>query len=905
MSLADGTRLEHYAIVGPLGAGGMGEVYRAVDTKLRREVAIKILPAKFANDPSRLARFEREAHLLASLNHPNIAAIYGLEHIDGIRFLVLELVEGPTLSERLKSGPMEVGEALGIAAQIAEAFEAAHEKGVVHRDLKPGNVKITPAGKVKVLDFGLAKALGDSEPTAASSNPEAQSTATLQETKAGVVMGTAAYMSPEQAEGKPTDKRSDVWSFGVVLYEMLSGKRCFDGKSTSHVLVHVLEQEPNWERLPGTVPVGVRSLMERCLQKNPASRLRDIGDLRLQLQAMEKEAASVSKAARFVPPPRRVVRAGLLWPTVGSVLALATVLLALYFRSKPIPSESVHEPFRFQILPPENGVFDNYLALSPDGRRLTFTSKGADGRVRLWVRNMDTLESRALAGTENASSPFWSPDSHFLAYVDGSKLKRIDILGGPPQVICEVPGLAGQGAWNSDDVIVFGQRATGTLWRVPAAGGLPSRLTSADQKVVHGFPSFLPDNKHFIYTKVPTQGYDGGNSTGGVYVGSLDAKPEQQMSKKLLSSTFNTVYVRNADEPSGRLLSYQDGTLMAQTFDLNHLELIGEPVPIAEQIGQAFRAYGFFTASANGVLAFRGGSEGVVRLTWFDRQGKVLGTMSESANIYWPSISPDGDTVAFDRRNPQTGLRDIWLHDLARDSDSRFTFGPGVNQFPVWSPDNKYIAFQAGRDQLPNVYVKAIRGATLEQVVDPSAHSKRPDDWSRDGRYIIEQVSDPKTKEDIWVLPMFGDHKPFPYLQTEFNEIRAKLSPNGQWLAYVSDETKQTEVYVQTFPTPGRKWQISTKGGTLPVWSRDGRELFFIGADRKLMAVDFRNGPASAGVPTPLFDTRFDMGLGVGNDMNPWYDVSRDGRFLIPSQSEQIGSAPITVVVNWAAALKK
>jgi serine/threonine protein kinase len=584
MSLTDGTRLEHYEIVGPLGAGGMGEVYRAVDTKLRREVAIKILPAKFASDPSRLAHFEREAHLLAALNHPNIAAIYGLEHVDGIRFLVLELVEGPTLSERLKAGPMEVREALGIAGQIAEAFEAAHEKGVVHRDLKPANVKITPAGKVKVLDFGLAKALGDPEPASASGDPDAQATVTLQETKAGVVLGTAACMSPEQAEGKPTDKRSDVWSFGVVLYEMLSGKRCFDGKTTSHVLVHVLEQDPNWEALPASVPPGAQALLERCLQKNPAKRLRDVGDLRLQLEAMEKEAASGAKAPSRLKPA--LPKAPLVWPTVGAAAALVLVVGAfLYFRPRPAPVEVS----RFDIAAPEKATLSNNFVVSPDGRKLAFIATGEDGVRHLWIRSLETGQARALDGTSDANGiPIWSPDSRNVVVSVGNgsfKLMKMEASGSPPQMISNIgaPSGAAGGFWTSDNKIVFAQTRVGVR-EVSAAGGEATMLI-APRGQFQRYPVLLPDGNHFLYTAIA------GTADGGVYLGSLGTKPEEQGSKKLLPDSSQVAYAPNPGGGSGgagkeyllflRAASEQPGdTLMAQPFDSRKLELSGEPVPV-------------------------------------------------------------------------------------------------------------------------------------------------------------------------------------------------------------------------------------------------------------------------------------------------------------------------------------
>ena len=925
MSLADGTRLEHYEIVEPLGAGGMGEVYRAVDTKLRREVAIKILPARFASDPSRLARFEREAHLLASLNHPNIAAIYGLEHIDGIRFLVLELVEGPTLSERVKSGPMEVGEALGIAAQIAEALEAAHEKGVVHRDLKPGNVKITPAGKVKVLDFGLAKALGDAEPATVSSNPDAQSTATLQETKAGVVMGTAAYMSPEQAEGKPTDKRSDVWSFGVVLYEMLSGKRCFDGKTTSHVMLHVLEQEPDWQALPVSVPPGVRALLERCLTKDPAERLRYIGDLRLQLQAMQKEIAAASKTGRAVPPAR-AERSGWLWPAVAGALALAALVLAfLYFRPKPAPAVEVS---RFDIAAPEKVALSNNFAVSPDGRQLAFIAKGEDGVSRLWIRSLETGQARALDGTNDANgSPIWSPDSRSVAFSVGRAtytLMKVEASGSPPQVISYIsaPSPATGGSWTSDNKIVFAQPYQGVR-EVSAAGGAPTLLI-APRGPIQVFLTLLPDGHHFLYMASSS------TTDGGIYLGSLDAKPEQQGSKKLLPDASPVAYAPSAGAGSGGvdkgyLLFLRGapllgaGTLMAQSFDARKLELAGDPIPIAEQVAN-------FSVSPAGVLVYRTVGSATLQLvnnppTWFDRQGKILGPAAEPGFYTSIALSPDEKRLATGRLVPPSVGTDIWLYEFANGLSTRFTFDKGLTGYPVWSPDGGRIAFESDRAGKWDLYVKASNGVGEDQVLLKTEENKTPTSWSRDGRFFLYNKRD--GAGDLWVLPMGNgtvakNQKPFLFAPKARG---GEFSPDMRWIAYVSPESGGNEAWVRPFdPTSadgsaasGGKWMVSRGGATSVRWRGDGKELFYAVPDGMIMSVDVTTSPSSpafgAGVPKPLF--KGDPLLGS------YWDVSSDGRrFLFDSISSQSArdtkdgkappaSAPYKVVLNWQAGLKK
>ncbi|MBZ5607139.1 MAG: protein kinase [Acidobacteriia bacterium] len=854
----DPQQIAHYRITAKLGEGGMGEVYRAVDTKLDREVALKILPAAFAADADRMARFEREAKVLASLNHPNIAQIYGVEE----RALVMELVEGETLK-----GPLPLDTALNYARQIADALEAAHDKGIIHRDLKPANVKVTPQGVVKVLDFGLAKAADERL-----ADPQNSPTLTISPTQAGVILGTAAYMSPEQARGKPVDQRADIWAFGCVLFEMLTGRQAFSGETVSDILAGVLVKEPNLD----ATPAKVRPLLEKCLAKDPKQRLRAIGDWPLLLD--EPVAATAPAQSRT----------GWLWPTVAALLLLVTLALA-YVAYRHVTEEA--RVLRFPVLPPEKASFTGPPAISPDGRRIAFIAR-LDGKDSLWVRDLDSLAARAFPDTDGASYPFWSPDSRAIGFFASGKLKRIDATGGPGFTLADAPSPRG-GSWSRNGVILFAPTILSGLRRVTAAGGSVTPVTELDHALsenAHRTPWFLPDGRHFLFTARSND-----PEKNAIYVGDLDSKSRT----RVLSESSNAVFVQ-----AGYLIFMRAGTLMAQPFDPGKAQTTGDAVPVAEQVAyDSLNLVGRFAVSQNNILVYASGgaSFGDAQLTWFDRSGKVTGTVGIPGISQWAAISPDGNTVVADRLDPQTGFFDLWLHDLTRGTASRFTFNSKTNQFPVWSPDGSHIAFHSTREGVGHVYRKAVGRAAQDEALDKNASGKRPDDWSRDGRYIIEETppSTPKTGDDIWVLPLFGDLKPFPYLQTEFNEHFAKLSPNGRWLAYASDETKRNEIYVQTFPAPGGKWQVSTNGGARPVWSRDGKELFYIGADQKMMVVEVTGGAKfEASVPSPLFDTRLTSG-------NTWFDVSKDGRFLIPASVEQSTSVPMTVVVNWTAGLKK
>jgi serine/threonine protein kinase len=883
MPLTPSTRLGPYEVVSSIGAGGMGEVYRARDTKLGRDVAIKVLPDAFAHDTERMARFEREAQVLASLNHPNIAAIYGLEESSEVRALVMELVEGPTLADRIaQQGPLPLDEALGLAKQIAEGMEYAHEKGVSHRDLKPANIKVTPDGTLKLLDFGLAKAV---EEPGLQCNPSVSPTLTMQSTRAGVILGTAAYMSPEQASGKPVDRRSDIWSFGVVLWEMLSGRRLFDGETVSHTLADVLRGEIDVSKLPAGTPVVIRELERRCLDRDVKSRLQAIGEARVALQKYRENPSDARLSERVVTRGSR--REIFAWIAAG-VFLMAFALL--YYRHTSEEARTV----KLSLMPPEKSSFSAPPAVSPDGRRVSFRAT-VGPKTQLWVRDLDSLAARPLAGTEGAVNPFWSPDSRFIAFFAGGKLKKIDVWGGPAQTLCDA--VAGRGgSWSQTGVIVFTPGIYDGLYRVPAAGGSATILIALDRSVGEDsirFPWFLPDGHHFLYT---ARNSDVDKSA--IYVGDLESKEK----RRILTANSNAVYA-----PPGFVLYLRERTLMAQPFDAGKLQTTGDAVPTAENVDFISVLGGFFSVSQNGVLAYLSSSAAVrtVQLSWFDRGGKPLGTVGAPGAGLTPSISPDGSTVADNRLDHQAETADIWLHDLARGTASRFTFGPKMNVSPVWSPDGSRIVFASNRDGGSSLYLKPTGGAGKEEVLLSSLlGGSTPSDWSRDGHFIIYSQDDAKSKSHIWVLPLSGDRppvpgKPFPFLQTEFNEGQAKVSRDGKWLAYTSNETGRYEVYVQTFPSPGGKSQVSTSGGIFPVWSRDGRELFYVGTDGKLMVVEVKTeSKFAAGAPEPLFETR----LGA----NGHFDLSPDSRrFLLANLLEEADRPAITVIVNWTGELKR
>jgi Tol biopolymer transport system component len=882
--------IAHYRMIAKIGEGGMGEVYRALDTKLGREVAIKIIPETFARDADRMMRFARESRVLASLNHPHIAAIYGVEE----RALVMELVEGPTLAERIAQGPIPLEEALPIARQIAEALEYAHEKGVVHRDLKPANVKLTADGQAKVLDFGLAKALAN-DPVAG--DPADSPTLTMRATVAGVIMGTAAYMSPEQARGAVADRRADIWSFGVMLYEMLTGRQIFGGETVSDTLAAVLRAELDWAALPPSTPAPIRRLLRRCLERDRKKRLRDIGDAIVEI---DEALAGVSEPSAAAP----LARSSLGWLIAAiSLIALAGLAMAvMHFRETPPPPV----PMRFQILAPDKASFGNSgPVLSPDGHRLAFIASGPDGQRMVWVRPLDSLAARALPGTEGATfALFWSPDSRFIGFL-AQGLKKIEASGGPPQKLCEITGITAGGSWSRDGVIIVGRPSSGLL-SVPQAGGVATQLTKPDAslgEIGHLMPWFLPDGRHFLYVARTEKVED-----EAIYLATLDGKER----KRLVGARQAAAYAPPAaGSENGHLLFLREGTLLAQSLDARRFELAGEPFPVAEQVG-SYLSSGFFSVSANGALAYRSAPSSNSQLTWFDRGGKSLGTLGSPADYFGGlALSPDGKRVAVSEMD-QAGKTAIWLLE-ARGVHTRFTFDM-QSEMPTWSPDGTRLVFYSTRDGSGNIYQKDSSGSGNEELLSKSGS---PADWSPDGRYLLYNFLDLKTNHrDLWVLPDPAgppeNHKPMPYLRTPFDKRQAQFSPDGHWIAYASDESGpgQYQIYVQSFPAGAGKFQVSTgAGGTQPRWRRDGKEIFYLAANGKLMAVEAQTAPRfEAKAPQALFDPRIPR-----NRLPPWvdfgYDVTADGkRFLVnsdPTAPESSASAPITVMVNWLAALKR
>jgi serine/threonine protein kinase len=893
MPLTTGARIGPYEILSALGAGGMGEVYRARDTRLDRSVAIKILPDSFARDPDRLARFEREARTLAALNHPNIASVHGLEEADGIKALVMELVEGETLDHRIQSGVIDLDDALPIARQICDALEAAHEHGIIHRDLKPANIKLRPDGTVKVLDFGLAKAM---EKTGASSTDMAISptiTSPAAITGAGTLLGTAAYMAPEQARGKGLDKRVDIWAFGCVLFEMLSGKRAFaaDQDSVTDVLAAVLKSEPDWNALPAATPGALRRVLRRCLTKDPRERLRDIGDARFELRDSDRRDASDAT------PHRASNR--LAW-TLVAVLGLASVALGsalVRIATRPAAAPSLYQSV---ILPPvgnpeaaaseaRTGVprVGRGLALSPDGQQLALVAPGLDGQLVLWIRRLDGTATRPLPGTESASSPFWSPDSRHVAFVAEGKLKRVEVTGGPVLTLNERARNFSTGTWNRDNVILFA--GDGAIFRIPAAGGAASPVTfrDADVESPHDSPFFLPDGRRFLYA-VSAAGTGG---AGSLYVGTLDSNERI----KLLDGGSLPAYANRF------LLFVRDVTLMAQPFDADRLLLSGEPLPVAEQllVGGAPSTSGVFAVSQSGVLVYQSGVIPRSMLVWVDRSGKQLGSLSESRGFSYLQLSPDGRRLAVSVNDEALRTRDLWLYDTRRGGQTRLTSGPSDDFSSVWAPGSDRVVFAGRRsgDRSLNLYETSVNGISEEKRLLDVEGVEIPTSWSPDGRFVLFQTQSPGA--DIMVLSL-ADGKASPVVSTRFTEGSAQFSPDGRWVAYSSNETGRTEVYVAPFQRAGPRTPISTDGGGSPRWRDDGQELFYLRGDNTLVGVAIKLSASSidVGMATPLFNAA----------MRPAampYDVTSDGRFIVNRSLDDGAAAAITLVVNWPVALRK
>ena len=901
-----GRRLGVYQLQALLGAGGMGEVYRARDTKLGRDVAIKILPAEFTADPERLARFEREARVLASLNHPNIAAIYGVEETDAspgaaqaaVRALVLELVEGETLADKLASGfglqasgraqspqpraqSLPVGEALAIARQIADALDAAHEKGIVHRDLKPANIKITPNGAVKVLDFGLAKLGTDN----ASGQDLSQSpTMTVGGTRAGIILGTAAYMSPEQARGKPVDKRTDIWAFGCVLYEMLTGRAAFAGETVSDTIAAILEREPGWDALPATTPPSVTNLLRRCLDKDPKRRLRDIGDVRAEAENTTSPASQPGRRSSSWMPIVATLAAGIV---VGASAVWGLI------RSRPVTR--VEGPTSFTFTAPEGLQIPGSAVPSPDGRRMAFVAESAAGERALWIRSMDSPVPRRIDGTEGAQQPFWSPDGAFVGFGAPSerRLKKVDLSGGQIQNICVIADAFFGGTWNREGDIVFAPDNRVPLQRVSASGGTPQIITALDPargENSHRWPQFLPDGRHFLYTARSDV-----REHTGIYVGALDSKDRIWLVEAQSSAALGA---------PDSLLLVREGTLLAQRFNTATLRLSGNAVALAGKVAQnATGAFASFSVSADGqVLTYRPEVENTSQLVWRDRTGTNRGTTGAAGTFGQLRLSPDAKRAAVVMSDKDSGNRDIWLVDVESGTRTRLTSHPANDWHPVWSPDGGQIAFASDRNGVSTIYRKPTDGSGSEEIISTPGIEAHifPNDWSATVG-LAAHTSNLKTLTDVWIVPMLGSRRPYALAQTPFQEQTATFSSDGRWIAYVSDESGAPEVYVQALGNAGRK-RVSISGGMQPRWRRDGRELFFIDAANKFVQVTVVQGEAfMSSAPRALFESC----AAAGDPYDYVYDITGDGeRSLWVCATPRNAPSLVTVFLHWVTHLE-
>ncbi len=883
MPLSPSARLGPYQIHAPLGAGGMGEVYRATDTRLDRTVAIKVLPEHLAANTEFRQRLEREARAAAALNHPHICALYDIGRQDGIDFLVMEFLEGETLAARLRQGRLSLDQALRFAIEIAGALAYAHRHEVFHRDLKPGNVMLTRAGS-KLLDFGLAK-IGPAAPAPAE-GAAAAPTISADLTQKGSLLGTLQYMAPEQLEGKPAGARSDLFAFGAVLYEMVTGRKAFEGSSQASLIGAILHSEPpSMIALDPVTPPALDRLVKKCLAKDPDQRWHSARDLETQLQWLTEAAPTTPSPIPHPPSPR------LSWLAAAVCLVAAAVLGVLYFRRVPVDQP----PVRFSLAPPEKSVYRSFVVPSPDGRRLAFLADTA-GKSRLWVRSLDSLAAEPVPDSDYGQ-PFWSPDSRYLAYFGPGKLNKVAVGGpsglGTPEIICPCDGVSG--AWSRSGVIVFTTWWGQGLSRVPAAGGRPEPLTTLDKSRLehtHLWPRFLPDGRHILFLAASRQ-----YQNNQIYAVSLDSKK----STPVLSADSFAGYVQPSGDQAGRLLFVRRRALLAQPFDDKALRLTGEPVTVVEKTQYiAPDALAVAAVSDAGVLVYQDATARRIQFAWFDAAGKRLAALGAPDDYGSFRLSPDASRLAVTRLDQESNQHDIWSVELARGIASRLTFEPSSEFHPVWSPDGR-LAYYSDRDGVFDLFFRPL-GARKDEDLLRSGRDKCPTAWSGDGRFLVfhhRNIGD-KSDYDLWAIAMAGDRKPVALLQTESNEMWGAFSPDGRWLAYVSDESGKNEVYVQRFgpgaALSGERLQISHQGGSWPRWRRDGKELFFVAPDQKLVAVDVRASASAldAGKPRPLFELPPAL---WSRDDYP-YDV--DGqRFLLPTLAGDPTPLPLTIVLNW------
>ena len=898
MALASGTKLGPYEIVAPLGAGGMGEVYRAKDTRLDRIVAIKVLPSHLSENPEARQRFDREARTISSVNHPNICTLYDVGHQDGTDYLVMEYLEGETLADRLRRGPLPFDQVLKYGIEICDGLEKANRSGVVHRDLKPGNVMLTKAG-AKLMDFGLAKA-SVASPVVTDSALTSGLTATLTTppgshplTAQGTVVGTFQYMSPEQVEGKEADARSDIFALGALLYEMATGKRAFEGKTAASAMAAVLERDPApISSLQPATPLAFDRLVRTCLAKDPDDRWQTAHDVKLQLKQIaqggsQTSAQAISAAAIPAAPSRRH---GSLWAwavaAILGVIAAAALIMASIANQKP---QSI---LRVEINPPAKMQFnlsgDNAgpAMISPNGRYIVFSANGVGG-TQLYLRPLDTTASHALPGTENGVFPFWSPDSHSIAFFTNDKLKRMEIDGGTPVTICDSV-LGRGGSWSQDGTIVAALSYNAGISRVPAAGGVPTPVTAIDNVKYSSnrWPDFLPDGKHFLYLAINHNAPASADTA--VFVATVDGKEN----RLLFHNLSNAIYV------SGHLLFQRENSLMAQAFDASSAKFTGDPETLSENVQYDAGLWrSNLSASDQGMMLYATGpTAGIEALTWFDRTGKVLGTVGEQGGFYDVDLSPDEKKLAVVDANTSTAT--IWIHDLDSKLKTRLSFSPGTHRTPIWSPDGKEIAF-ASRQQT-GISVKTIAGTEPETLLlsSPTPLYQGVADWSRDGRYLMIERG-PGADQQLWIVPMFGDHQPFPYTKSSMQESGGSFSPDGRWVAYMTNETGRPEIFVAPFPWTGAKWQGSNGGGADARWRADGKEIYYFDfTGIAAVEVDGTGSEFKVGGGKPLFHL-------AARGLTREYAPSRDGQRFIAIAPSEGASQSLTLVQNWTSELKK
>jgi Tol biopolymer transport system component len=890
MTLATGSKLGHFEILGQIGAGGMGEVYKARDTRLERTVAVKVLPPHLSASTESRQRFEREAKTISQLSHPHICALYDVGREGETEYLVMELLEGDTLSDRLAKGPLPLEQTLRYGTEIADALDKAHRQGIVHRDLKPGNVMLTKSG-VKLLDFGLAKAMAPAQPQSAlTSGPTVAGAPNV--TQEGTILGTFQYMAPEQLEGKEADARTDIFAFGAVLYEMATGRTAFTGASRALLISSIMTSAPPaLSTVEPMTPPMLDHIVQRCLAKGPDDRWQSAGDVSGELRWLGSAPSSVAPAVS--------VRSRNLPFIAIAAFLLVAALLAVFALPRLRPGVSHPQAVRFLVAPPAGALFTHdvvatNMAISPDGRHLAFVAS-SQGRRQIWLRDLDVVSARPLEGTDGGSSPFWSPDSRSLGFFADRKLKRLAISGGAPQAITDAVS-GGNACWGLDETILFidniGREG---ILRVPAAGGAVAAVTHFDKKrgdIWHAWPSFLPDGRHFLFSVWF-------KSEGSIRLGSL----EQGDLGELLPMRSRAVFA-----PEGYLLYVSEGALLARPFDPKGFRISGNPLTVAGRVPYlAVTGGADFAVSQTGALAFVEG-EPQGRTAWFDRGGREVGIVGESRSLEGLSISPDGRRVAVGVADNKAGSTHLWIDDLGGQPPQRFTYTAGNEFAAIWSPDGGKIVFahDPGNGSVRLRIKKVGDAGDGEDLIAPTFF-QIPHDWSRDGRFLVYTDDDPKTRNDIWILPMDGDRKPIPFLRTSFEESDARISPDSRSIAYVSDESGRSEVYVASFPTGAGRRRVSVEGGSQPRWRGDGREIFFLAADARIMAVPVRAGePPDLGAPVPLFRSPTTPSnrseLAIWND----YDVSPDGqRFLIRVDLISRDTMPVTVALGWTAGIAR